>query len=296
MVARGVSPNAQRRSDGRRRSDRGQYAANLEANLQRLLDRAKSGSYRAPPVRRVHIPKGNGREMRPLGIPTFEDKVLQRAVVMVLEAVYEQDFLDCSYGFRPGRSAHHALEASGIVTMASGRRVGARDRHPEVLRRASTTGTCKRCFARGCIDGVLLRLIGKWLNAGVMENGASARPHIRNTTRRSDLADVGEHLPACGARQWFERDVKPRLTGHARLSATRTMPCWSSRRGGCTARAGSAAKALREIRADAAPEKTTDRVSHARSTASRRTTERTRHSTCSASLTTGNQQGPDGGS
>ena len=87
------------------------YAANLEENLQSLHSRAKSGTYRAPPVRRVHIPKGSGSETRPIGIPTFEDKVLQRAVAMVLEAVYEQDFLDCSYGFRPKRSAHQALEA-----------------------------------------------------------------------------------------------------------------------------------------------------------------------------------------
>jgi RNA-directed DNA polymerase len=78
------------------------YQANLWDNLKALLDRAKSGTYQAPPVRRVHIPKGTGPETRPLGIPTFEDKVLQRAVVTVLETVYEQDFLDCSYGFRPG--------------------------------------------------------------------------------------------------------------------------------------------------------------------------------------------------
>ena len=86
------------------------YAADLESNLQSLLDRFKSGTYRAPPVRRVEIPKGDGT-FRPIGIPTFEDKVLQRAVVMVLNAVYEQDFLDCSYGFRPGRSAHQAISS-----------------------------------------------------------------------------------------------------------------------------------------------------------------------------------------
>ena len=84
------------------------YEANLEANLLDLLDRIKSGRYRAPPVRRAYIPKADGSQ-RALGIPTFEDKVAQRAVTMVLEAVYEQDFLPCSYGFRPGRSAHDAL-------------------------------------------------------------------------------------------------------------------------------------------------------------------------------------------
>ena len=86
------------------------YEQDLEGNLKSLLDRAKSGTYRAPPVRRVHIPKGgSSTETRPLGIPTLEDKVLQRAVVMLLEPIYEQDFMDCSYGFRPGRSAHQAL-------------------------------------------------------------------------------------------------------------------------------------------------------------------------------------------
>jgi RNA-directed DNA polymerase len=95
-----------------------EYASRLEENLRSLLERAKSGSYVAPPVRRVHIPKGgDGSQTRPIGVPTFEDKVLQRAVAMVLEAVYEQSFLDCSYGFRPGRSAHQALRVVRDQTM-----------------------------------------------------------------------------------------------------------------------------------------------------------------------------------
>jgi retron-type reverse transcriptase len=93
------------------------YEAKLEEHLQSLLNRAKSGSYRAPPVKRVHIPKGRGRETRPIGIPTLEDKILQRAVTMALEAVYEQEFHACSYGSRPGRSAHDALHALRSETM-----------------------------------------------------------------------------------------------------------------------------------------------------------------------------------
>jgi retron-type reverse transcriptase len=97
-----------------------EYAKNLEANLQSLLDRAKSGTYRAPPVRRVHIPKaGSATETRPIGIPTLEDKVLQRAIVMLLEPIYEQDFHASSYGFRRGRSAHQALKELRKQTMAS---------------------------------------------------------------------------------------------------------------------------------------------------------------------------------
>ena len=97
-----------------------QYEQNLEGNLQSLLRRAKAGTYRAPPVRRKHIPKGSGTETRPIGIPTFEDKVLQRALVMLLEPIYEQDFHEGSYGFRPKRSPHHAMDSLRKETMRIG--------------------------------------------------------------------------------------------------------------------------------------------------------------------------------
>ena len=145
-----------------------QYAEQLEANLQSLLDRAKSGQYRAPPVRRVHIPKGTGTETRPIGVPTFEDKVLQRAVAMVLGEVYEQEFYDFSYGFRPGRSAHQAVEA---VQNAAWRMRGGWLVEVDIKKFFDTVEHVHlRDILRQRIgDGVLLRLIGKWLNAGVVE-------------------------------------------------------------------------------------------------------------------------------
>lgn len=155
--------------DGQTAAD---YEKDLEGNLRSLLERAKSGSYRAPPVRRTYIPKGTSRtEMRPIGVPTFEDKVLQRAVVMVLEPLYEQEFLDCSYGFRPGRSAHDALEALWKQTMdVSGGWIIDLDirKFFDTLDHQHLRGILKRRVS----DGVLVRLIGKWLNAGVWENGA----------------------------------------------------------------------------------------------------------------------------
>jgi len=193
-----------------------EYAANLEDNLRSLLDRAKSGAYRAPPVRRVHIPKGSGSETRPIGIPTFEDKLLQRAVAMVLEAVYEQDFLDCSYGFRPRRSAHHALTVlqHQAVVMGGGwvievdiRKFFDTMKHDHL-----------RSFLRRRVhDGVLLRLIGKWLKAGVLEDGGITLP-----TEGSPQGGVISPLLANIYLHevldvWFDREVRPRLSGEARL-------------------------------------------------------------------------------
>jgi group II intron reverse transcriptase/maturase len=192
------------------------YAANLEGNLQSLLDRFKSGVYRAPPVRRVHIPKGDGTQTRPIGIPTFEDKVLQRAVAMVLEAIYEQDFMDCSYGFRPGRSAHQALEAVRDATMPVG---GGWVLEVDVRKfyDALDHECLLRIVRRRVRDGVLLRIIGKWLNAGVMEDGSLMHPDAgtpQGGVVSPCLANIYLHEVTD---EWFHRDVLPRLKGRARL-------------------------------------------------------------------------------
>ena len=137
------------------------YAENLEGNLQSLLDRAKSGDhYKAPPVRRTYIPKGDGKSLRPLGIPTFEDKLLQRAVVMLLEPLYEQDFLDCSYGFRRGKSAHQALQEiwKQLMSMGGGWVLDADIR--SYFDRIDH-GHLREILSHRMRDGVVKRLIGK---------------------------------------------------------------------------------------------------------------------------------------
>ncbi len=193
-----------------------QYAANLEGNLQTLLNRAKSGTYRAPPVRRVHIPKGDGQSTRPIGIPTFEDKVLQRAIAMALEPIYEQDFMDCSYGFRPRRSAHQALDSFWKQAMSMN---GGWVVEVDIRKFFDTLDHrhLRELLRKRVRDGVLLRLIGKWLQAGVMEDGSITTPDAgtpQGGVISPLLANVYLHEVLD---TWFERDVKPRLKGRAFL-------------------------------------------------------------------------------
>jgi len=193
-----------------------QYAEQLEVNLQSLLDRAKSGTYRAPPVRRVHIPKGSGTETRPIGVPTFEDKVLQRAVAMVIGEVYEQEFYDCSYGFRPGRSAHQAVEA---VQKAAWRMRGGWLVEVDIRKFFDTVDhVYLRDILRQRIgDGVLLRLIGKWLNAGVVEGLELSYPDEgtpQGGVISPLLANIYLHTVLD---EWFARDIRPALVRKAEM-------------------------------------------------------------------------------
>jgi len=151
-----------------------EYGENLTENLKDLLNRAKSGRYKAPPVKRSYVPK-NEKEKRPIGLPTVENKVLERAVAMILEPIYEEEFYDFSFGFRPGRSAHQALgylrnqcmeqEVQWVLE------VDLRKYFDTVDHRYM-----RELLSRRVQDGVITRLVGKWLKAGVWEKGLVTYP------------------------------------------------------------------------------------------------------------------------
>lgn len=196
--------------DGQTASD---YERDLEGNLRSLLQRFKSGTYKAPPVRRVYLPKPDGGR-RPIGIPTLEDKVLQRAVSMALEPIYEHDFLDCSFGFRPKRSAHQALEAlrDGVMKMHGAwvLEVDIKSYFDTIEHRHMRSFLDKRVN-----DGVIRRIIHKWLKAGVLEDGEIHKGSA-GTPQGGVISPLLANIYLHEVLDvWFEGEVKPRMRGRS---------------------------------------------------------------------------------
>lgn len=191
------------------------YGTHLEQNLRGLLERAKNGSYRAAPVKRAYIPK-NETETRPIGMPTVENKVLERAVVMLLEPVYENEFKDCSYGFRPKRSTHQALEAVRREAMAMG---GGWVLDVDVRQYFDTIPheQLREVLSRRIGDGVINRLIGKWLNAGVWESGTVTYPEA-GTPQGGVISPMLSNIYLHEVMdRWFEEEIKAELKAQAAL-------------------------------------------------------------------------------
>jgi len=177
------------------------YGETLEDNLQDLAHRLKRGAYRAKPVRRAYIDKSDGRK-RPLGVPVLEDKIVQRATVEVLNAIYETDFLGFSYGFRPGRSQHQALDAlyTGLLT----RKVNwVLDLDIRNFFDGLSHEWLVKFIEHRIADRRVVRLIQKWLNAGVLEDGKRIRVEEGTPQGGSAsplLANVYLHYPRNGFR------------------------------------------------------------------------------------------------
>jgi group II intron reverse transcriptase/maturase len=191
-----------------------EYGENLEENVKSLLGRAKSGRYKAPAVRRVEIPKPGSKEKRKLGIPTIEDKVLQKAVLMILDPIYELEFYNFSYGFRTGKSQHQALEYLWQGIMGNNiqwiidldiRKFFDTVKH-EIL---------QELFGKRVRDGVITRLIGKWLKAGVLQDGSISYSD-EGTPQGGIISPILSNIYLHEALdKWYAKVVLPRIRGRS---------------------------------------------------------------------------------
>jgi len=191
------------------------YGEHLDENVRVLHERMKAGRYRHQPIRRVHIPKGPNKT-RPIGISTIEDKVVQTALAMVLEALYEQDFLDCSYGFRPRRSAHDALRAL-LAAEARGETRWILETDIQSFFDSLDRKKLMEMLRQRVADESFLRLVGKCLHVGVLDGEQYSEPS-EGTAQGSTLSPMLGNLYLHHVLDvWFEREVKPRLRGRACL-------------------------------------------------------------------------------
>ena len=191
-----------------------EYGGDLDANLERLVERLKQKRYRAKLIKRRYIPKGNGKK-RPLGIPALEDKIVQKAVAMILTAIYEQDFLACSYGYRLGRGAKDAVSdlvfqlqfgVFGYIVEADVKGYFDNISHEKLL----------AMMERRINDRAFMRLIAKWLKAGILEPDGYVKHPVTGTPQGGIVSPVLSNIYLhVVLDEWFQDKVKTRLKGHA---------------------------------------------------------------------------------